>query len=117
MVAGRGYVPDRGDVVWLQFNPRAGHEQSGRRPALVVSPRAYNKRVGLGLFCPVTSRIKGYPYEVVLPEGFSLSGAILADQIKSLDWRARAAERIGRAPDDVVDECLSKVATLVSPEK
>ena len=122
MVA-RRYIPDRGDLVWLQFDARggsrkgdvsAGHEQSGRRPALVISPKTYNKKAGLGLFCPVTSRIKGYPYEVVLPETLPIAGAILSDQIKSLDWRARTAERIGRAPDDVVDECLSKIETLVA---
>jgi mRNA interferase MazF len=125
-VVARRYIPERGDLVWLQFDVRvdvrggghtggesAGREQSGRHPALVISPKAYNKKVGLGLFCPVTSRIKGYPYEVVLPETLPIAGAILSDQIKSLDWRARAAERIGRAPEDVVDECLSKIETLV----
>jgi mRNA interferase MazF len=79
----------------------------------VISPKSYNRKVGLALFCPVTSRIKGYPYEVALPEALPIGGAILSDQLKSLDWRARTAERIARAPDDVVDECLSKVATLV----
>jgi len=123
-VVARRYIPDRGDLVWLQFDVRGGgakaggsaeHEQSGRRPALVISPKTYNQRVGLGLFCPVTSRIKGYPFEVVLPESLPIAGAILSDQIKSLDWRVRAAERIGRAPDGVVDECLSKIETLVGP--
>src|SRR5438874_3778944 len=98
----RGYAPDRGDLVWLEFNPQAGHEQAGRRPALVISPRTYNRRVGLALFCPITSQVKGYPFEVVLPEGLKAQGAILCDQIKSLDWRARDARRLCPAPDDVV---------------
>ena len=107
------YVPDRGDVVWLAFDPQAGHEQAGRRPALVISPRAYNAKVGLALFCPVTSQIKGYPFEVVLPPGGKASGAILSDQIKSLDWRARRARRIMRAPKAVTREVLAKVHTLL----
>ncbi len=85
------YVPSRGDVVWLTFNPQSGHEQAGRRPAVVLSPRAYNAKVGLAIFCPVTSKVKGYPFEVALPEGFAVQGVILADQVKSLDWRARRA--------------------------
>lgn len=84
----RRYVPERGDVVWLQFDPQAGHEQAGHRPALVVSPKAYNGRVGLALFCPVTSRVKGYPFEVQFPAGGKFEGAVLADQVKSLDWRS-----------------------------
>jgi mRNA interferase MazF len=109
----RRYVPDRGDIVWLQFDPRAGHEQKGRRPALVISPRAYNQKVGLVLFCPITSRIKGYPYEVALPEGLDASGAVLSDQVKSLDWRVRKAKRIGRIPGEVLKEVLAKIHTLV----
>jgi len=70
------YVPERGDLVWLQFNPQAGHEQAGHRPALVVSPRSYNRRVGLALFCPVTSQVKGYPFEVILPSGLAVQGAV-----------------------------------------
>jgi mRNA interferase MazF len=110
------YVPDRGDIVWLQFNPQAGHEQAGVRPALVVSPRAYNGKVGLGLFCPITSNVKGYPFEVVLPQGLKVAGAILSDQIKSLDWRVRSARRITRAPKDVVSEVLAKIAALVGDD-
>ena len=79
------YFPDRGDVVWLNFSPKAGHEQSGRRPAVVASPKSYNKKVGLGLFCPITSQIKGYPFEVAIPAGMSMSGVVLSDQIKILD--------------------------------
>ena len=109
----RRYIPDRGDLVWLQFTPQAGHEQAGRRPALVVSPKAYNRKVGLALFCPITSRVKGYPFEVVLPETFKVAGAVLSDQIKSLDWRTRNAERLARAPKEVVAEVLAKILTLV----
>ena len=111
-MAGR-YVPDRGDVVWLQFNPQAGHEQAGHRPALAVSPKAYNDRVGLALFCPITSRIKGYPFEVLFPPGFKVEGAVLADQLKSLDWRAREAKRFAIAPNAVLREALGKIQALV----
>jgi mRNA interferase MazF len=93
----RGYAPERGDLVWLHFSPQAGHEQAGRRPALVISPRLYNRRVGLALFCPVTSQVKGYPYEVALPSSLAVAGVVLSDQVKSLDWRARKAKRIAKA--------------------
>ena len=106
------YVPERGDIVWLEFNPQAGHEQSGRRPALVVSPKSYNQKVGLALFCPITSRVKGYPFEVVLPDAYKVSGAILSDQVKSLDWQVRKARRIASAPKDVVEEVLVKILVL-----
>lgn len=109
-----GYTPARGDLVWLAFNPQAGHEQAGRRPALVVSPESYNSKVGLALFCPITSQVKGYPFEVVLPHGLKAAGVVLADQIKSLDWRARKAAYLGRAPAGVVAEVLGKAITLVS---
>ncbi len=99
---GRGYVPDRGDLVWLRFDPQAGREQAGHRPALILSPRAYNERTRLALMCPVTGQVKGYPFEVLLPPGFPVSGAILADQVKSLDWRARRARLAGKAPARVV---------------
>lgn len=107
------YVPDRGDIVWLEFNPRRGHEQSGRRPALVVSPKVYNRRVGLALFCPITSRVKGYPYEVALPAKGKTTGAVLADQLKSLDWRARGATRIEKMPREILTDVLAKIQTLV----
>ena len=113
MVGARRYVPARGDVVWLDLSPQAGHEQAGRRPALVVSPQAYNGRVGLALFCPITSRAKGYPFEVSLPLGLEVEGVILADQLKSLDWRVRRARRIATVPVEVLDETLGKVLTLV----
>ena len=108
-------MPELGDVVWLQFNPRAGHEQAGLRPALVISPRAYNQRVGLALFCPVTSRVKGYPFEVLLPPGGQMEGCVLADQIKSLDWRVRHATRIATVPAEVLDETLARIFSLLDP--
>ena len=109
----RRYVPDRGDIVWLEFNPQAGYEQAGHRPALVVSPKTYNQKVGLALFCPITSNVKGYPFEVVLPEKHKVSGAILADQIKSLDWQMRKAKWITSAPKDVLEELLAKILTIL----
>lgn len=112
----RTYVPDRGDIVWLQFDPHAGHEHAGRRPAFVVSPRAYNRKVGLALFCPVTSRVKGYPFEVPLPAGSKARGAVLSDQPKSLDWRVRKAERFDRASEEVVLEVTARILALVDPE-
>ncbi len=110
------YVPERGDIVWLQFDPQAGQEQAGRCPAFVISPRAYNRRVGLALFCPLTSRVKGYPFEVILPEGGKAQGAILSDQIKSMDWRARHAVRFDRASAGTVAEVTARIAVLVDPE-
>lgn len=109
----RKYVPDRGDIVWLQFNPRAGHEQSGRRPALVISPKVYNQKVGLALFCPITTQIKGYPFEVLLPAGLKATGAVLSDQLKSLDWRIRDAKRIAKAPPETISDVLAKIFTLI----
>lgn len=111
----RTYSPRRGDFVWLQFTPQTGHEQAGHRPALVISPDRYNRRVGLALFCPVTSRVKGYPFEVVVPDGLRVTGAVLADQVKSLDWRARQAGLIEPASDDLLAEVLAKILPLVSP--
>jgi len=108
------YVPERGDVIWITLNPQAGHEQAGRRPALVVSPGIYNGKVGLAILCPFTNQIKGYPFEVLVPPGLSITGAILADQVKNLDWRARGAELICRLPRKTVVEVLQKVATLLS---
>ncbi len=114
MVGAKLYVPQRGDVIWVTLNPRAGHEQAGRRPALVLSPVTYNGRVGLALLCPVTNQIKGYPFEVLVPPGLSITGAILADQVKSLDWRARGAELICSLPRGTVAEVLQKLGVLLS---
>ncbi len=113
MVAQKRYIPERGDIVWLQFAPQAGHEQAGHRPALVVSPRSYNGKVGLALFCPITSQVKGYPFEVTLAPGGKAAGAILSDQLKSLDWRARDAKKFDSVSDSVLNEVLSKIAALV----
>jgi mRNA interferase MazF len=111
----RAYAPDRGDLVWITLHPQAGHEQAGRRPAVAVSPRSYNRKSGLGLFCPVTSRVKGYPFEVPIPEGLPVAGVVLADQVKSLDWRARRAELAARLPDESLAEVMGKLTALLEP--
>ncbi len=108
-------VPERGDVVRISMNPQAGHEQAGRRPALVLSPSAYNGKVGLAILCPITNQVKEYPFEVVIPEGQPVQGVVLSDQVKSLDWRARQAEHICRLPLETVQETLLKLGTLLSP--
>jgi mRNA interferase MazF len=113
----RSYVPERGDIVWLQSDPQAGHEQAGKRPALVLSPSAYNGRVGLALLCPITSQRKGYPFEVGLPAGMRVQGVVLADQIKSLDWRTRRAQRADSVPPAVLDEAVAKIRVLLEPEE
>ena len=107
------YVPERGDAVWITLDPQAGHEQAGRRPALVVSPSAYNGRVGLALCCPIANQVKGYPFEVPLPSGSVVSGVVGADQIKSLDWRARKVTRIGSVGDEVVVLVLQRLQALL----
>ena len=107
------YVPERGDAVWITLDPQAGHEQAGRRPALVLSPSAYNGRVGLALLCPITTQVKGYPFEVPLPAGLSVTGVVGADQVKSLDWRARKATRIAAVPEEIVTQVLSRLQTLL----
>ena len=109
------YIPDRGDLVWLQFNPQAGHEQSGKRPALVISPKSYNGKVGLALMCPVTSKIKGYPFEVSIPQDFPIEGVILSDQVKSLDWRSRNSVFISKVPDEITMDVISKLELLLTP--
>ena len=107
------YVPERGDAVWLDFNPQTGHEQAGRRPALVLSPSAYNRKVGLALFCPITNRVKGYPFEVVIKGGAQVSGVVLSDRVKSLDWRKRKAELIAKLPDATLGDVIKKLKTLL----
>jgi mRNA interferase MazF len=107
------YVPDRGDIVWLQFNPQAGHEQAGHRPALVLSPASYNRVSGLMLCCPMTSHKKGYPFEVVISDDPHRTSVVLADQVKSLDWRTRQAVKKGVVPPAVLMEILSKLQTLL----
>jgi len=108
------YIPARGDAVWISLNPQAGHEQAGRRPALILSPAAYNGKAGLAILCPITNQIKGYPFEVMIPAGKDVSGVILADQVKSLDWRARRAELICVLPEITVIEVFKKLGTLLS---
>lgn len=107
------YVPDRGDLVWLSFDPQAGREQAGRRPALVLSPAAYNGRTRLALVCPITGQVKGYPFEVRLPSGLPVAGVILADHLRSIDWQARRADPIGVAPASVVDEVIDRLSPLL----
>src|SRR5262245_19369948 len=107
------YTPERGDLVWLSFDPQIGHEQAGRRPALTLSPLRYNRTLGLALFCPITSRSKGYPYEVMLPPGLSISGVVLADQVRNLDWKARQAAFIAKASLITIAEVLGKLDTLL----
>jgi mRNA interferase MazF len=108
-------TPDRGDLIWLSFSPQSGHEQVGRRPGLVLSPAAYNARTGLALVCPITSRVKGYAFEVALPTSLPISGVVLADQVRSLDWRARQAEIVTSVPASVVDAVLRRLNTLLRP--
>jgi len=110
------YVPKRGDLVWLSFDPQAGHEQAGRRPAFVLSPEPYNRKTGLFLACPVTSKIKGYPFEVPLPPGLPVAGVILADQIKSLDWKIRSAEYAVGVPEETIGEVVARVLPLIGDE-
>ena len=114
MVSSRAYVPQCGDVVWITLNPQAGYEQAGRRPAVVLSPQSYNGKTGLAIFCPITNQIKGYPFEVIIPAGLSVAGAVLSDQVKSLDWRARNAELICTLPTETISEVLQKLGTLLS---
>ena len=107
------YIPDRGDIVWLDFNPRAGHEQAGQRPAFVISPKSYNAKVGLALFLPITSKEKGYPFEVKLPDDLPISGVILSDQIKSLDWHTRKAEYICTVSENCYLDAIRKFSVLI----
>jgi len=107
------YIPDRGDIVWLDLNLQAGHEQAGKGPALVVSPKNYNSAVGLALFQPITNKQKGYPFEVVLPANLPISGVILSDQIKSLDWRIRKIKYICTIPEKYCTEAIEKFLVLL----
>jgi mRNA interferase MazF len=106
-------APDAGDLVWISFSPQAGREQAGRRPGLVLSPRAYNDKVGLCLVCPVTHHAKGYAFEVALPGDLPIAGVVLADHLKSADWRERGCEHIATAPDEVLDEVRGKLKPLL----
>ena len=112
MVA-RTYVPDSGDVVWLTFDPQAGHEQRGRRPALILSPRTYNAKARLAIACPITSHVKGYPFEVLLPPGGKIVGAVLADHVKNVDWQVRRAVFEAKAPADIMPEVRERLRALL----
>lgn len=107
------YVPNKGEVVWLDFDPQAGHEHSGRRPAFVLSPQSYNKKTGLMLCCPITSQVKGYPFEVAVAGVTTIRGVILADQVKSLDWQVRRAEKSGKVSKDVLEEVVLKIRAIL----
>ena len=107
------YTPNQGDLIWLTFNPQAGHEQAGRRPALVLSPASYNGKVGLAILCPITNQEKGYPFEVKIPAGLGVTGVILADQVKSMDWRVRQAEYIAQLPARIQQQVLAKLTVLL----
>lgn len=107
----RASVPDAGDIVWLEFSPQAGHEQVGHRPALVLSPAAYNDKTGMMVCCPMTTQIKGYPFEVIVGE--NPPSAVLSDQVKSLDWRARRAKRKGRVAAEALAEVRGKIRALI----
>lgn len=109
------YLPDRGDLVWLNFTPQATHEQAGRRPALVISPQAYNRKTGLFLACPITSQVRDYPFEVALPPASPIRGVVLSDHVKNLDWKARRAEFAGKVPADTISEVSAKLSVLISP--
>ncbi|GBG08029.1 mRNA-degrading endonuclease [Paenibacillus agaridevorans] len=104
---------DRGDLVWINFNPQTGHEQAGRRSAIVLSPKSFNDTTGFVSVCPITHTVRGWGYEVMLPEELVFNGVILTDQVKNLDWRARRIDVVGRAPDEVVNECLDKIRTFL----
>ncbi len=107
------YVPKRGDAVWLNLDPQSGREQAGRRPVLIISPLAYNKKVGLALVCPITNQAKGYTFEVEIPKGLKVKGVILSDHLKSADWKTRDIEFIGRIPESVVEDVVDKLDTLL----
>lgn len=107
------YVPERADLIWLDLHPQAGHEQAGRRPALVLSSRSYNRASGFTIVCPVTHRAKGYPFEVALPAGCGATGVVIADQIRSLDWIARHAARLGTVPEHVLEAVKSRIETIL----
>ena len=110
------YIPDSGDIVWIMFNPQAGHEQAGHRPALVLSPRAYNGKVGLAILCPITSQVKGYPFEVKIPAGLEVGGAVLSDQVKSLDWQARQVKFSCKLSPAAFNEVIQKLGVLLRPQ-
>jgi mRNA interferase MazF len=106
------YTPDKGDIVWLNFTPQAGHEQKGKRPAIILSPKEYNKKTGLAVCCPITSTVKGYPFEVIV-NGKKIDGAVLSDHLKNLDWKARDIKYIEKAHTEVLNEVVEKISVLI----
>lgn len=110
------YCPERGDVVWVSFSPQSGHEQAGDRAALVLSPRFYNQKSGLAVFCPITTQIKEYPFEVKIPQGYKVSGTILSDHLKSLDWTTRRAHFYCTLPQTIVHEVVRQIGVLISTD-
>lgn len=107
------FIPDRGDIVVVQFNPQAGREQAGERPALILSPALFTERSGIALACPITSKQKGYPFEVSLPDNISTQGVVLADHLKSIDWEVRGRRFIEKAPPETVNEAVSKIESIL----
>ncbi len=112
MVESSNYIPEKGDIVWLDFTPQRGHEQRGRRPAIVLSQKSYNNKIGLALFCPITSKEKGYPFEVKI-KGEKINGCVLSDQVKSLDWKERNIEFIEKSNDEEIIEVINKLKVLI----
>ncbi len=108
------YIPGRGEVIWIDFNPQKGHEHSGRRPAIVLSPVDYNRKTGLALLCPITTKKKGYPFEVEIPEDLPVNGVVLSDQLKNLDWRAREAKFVCALPSEIVERVLRRIRILLA---
>lgn len=106
------YIPEEGDIVWLEFDPQASHEQAGHRPAVVLSRKAYNRKTGLAIFCPITSQVKGYPFEVTV-NGKKIQGAVLSDQVKSFDWKARRAKLIEKLDEECLAEVVAKLSSII----
>ncbi len=113
MVSATEYLPEAGDLIWLEFTPQAGREQAGRRPGLVLSPRAYNAKTSLAIVCPITSQAKGYPFEVALPAGGKIGGVVLSDHVKNLDWRQRRATKAGKVSAVVLRNVRERIAVLL----
>jgi mRNA interferase MazF len=109
----RAYIPDRGDFIWVNLNPRRGHEQSGCRPALVLSPKSYNRKVGLCVICPATRSAKGYAFEAVYTQPDRTESVVLADHVRSIDWRVREISKIARVPDAVLNDVVAKLYSLI----
>jgi mRNA interferase MazF len=107
------YIPDRGDIIRIDFDPQAGHEQKGTRPAIVISPKRYNGTIGLAIVCPITNKKKGFPFEILIPKELDVTGVILADHVKSLDWKVRNAEFILKAPQSLIQNTLKRISFLI----